>query len=80
MPYEPVDIERLEALFPATADEAFAAVRKRVLESGQSVLQLESGFIYEVFQNGERILIKKIEPPIKVVAGKKIYINRKMGD
>jgi len=75
MPDEPVDIERLESLFPTMADASFVAARKRVLASGQSVLHAESDCIYEVFPNGHRVLVKKIAPPINVKAGQRIYIN-----
>jgi hypothetical protein len=69
------DIELLENEFPALSSSAFAAARERVLASGQSVLQSENGFIYEVFPDGRRILRKTIEPPIFVVPGQKIIIR-----
>ena len=68
-------IERLEAEFPKLSGIAFMAARKRVLDSGQSVLQSEQGSIYEVFPNGERILRGKIKPPREVVPGTKITIG-----
>lgn len=57
------DIQRLENQFPLISGSAFAAARERVLASGQSVLQSEDGFIYEVFPDGHRVRVKKIEPP-----------------
>jgi len=63
------EIENLEAQFPAASGSAFAAARDRVLESGQSVLQSQDGFIYEVFPDGRRVIFKKIEPPALVVSG-----------
>jgi hypothetical protein len=69
------DIQKLESQFPAVSGSAFAAARERVLASGQSVLQSENGFIYEVFPDGHRVAVKQIEPPIQVVPGS-IYTIR----
>jgi len=68
------NIEVLENQFPAVSGSAFAAARERVLASGQSVLQSEQGCIYEVFPDGRRILVKKIESPTPVQSGKKINL------
>ena len=69
------DIQKLESQFPAVSGSAFAAARDLVLASGQSVLQSQDGFIYEVFPSGQRVMIKKIESPTSVVAGSKIAIR-----
>jgi hypothetical protein len=69
------NIEMLENQFPALSGSAFAGARERVLASGQSVLQSEHGYIYEVFPDGRRVVVKKIEPPIPVVSGRKITIQ-----
>ena len=45
---------------------AFAAARDRVLASGQSVLQSEGGFIYRVFPDGRKELVKQIDPPVGI--------------
>ena len=63
------DIQQLESQFAATSGSAFAAARKLVLASGQSVLQSQDGFIYEVFPDGRKVTVKQIEPPIQLVAG-----------
>jgi hypothetical protein len=63
------DIQKLEKQFPAVSGAAFAAAREKVLESGQSVLQSENGIIYEVFPDGHRREVKKIESPTQLVAG-----------
>ena len=63
------DIQSLENQFPPASGAAFAAARERVLESGQSVLQAENGVIYEVFPDGRRVEIKKIDPPANYTAG-----------
>ena len=69
------NVEVLESQFPAVSGSAFAAAREQVLASGQSVLQSEDGFIYEVFPDGRRVRVKQIEPPIPVVLGRKITIR-----
>jgi hypothetical protein len=63
------EIEKLENQFPAVSGSAFAAARKKVLESGQSVFQSENGVIYEVFPDGNRREVKKIEPPTHIKEG-----------
>jgi hypothetical protein len=68
-------LELLESQFPAASGSAFAAARDSVLASGQSVLQSEQGFIYEVFPDGRRVVVKQIEPPTPVVPGSKITIR-----
>jgi len=69
------DIENLENQFPALSGPAFAAARERVLRSGQSVLQSENGVIYQVFPHGKRVVVKKIEPPVRVESGKTFTIR-----
>jgi len=56
------------------AELAFSAARSRALVSGLSALQTEWNCIYEVFPNGERVLIKKSEPPIYVERGLRFRI------
>jgi hypothetical protein len=68
-------LDLMERQFPATAGSAFAAARERVLASGQSVLQSEKSYIYEVFPDGRRVVVKQIEPPAPVVPGSKIAIR-----
>jgi len=69
------NIEILESQFPAVSGLAFAAARERVLASGQCVLQSEQGYIYEVFPDGHRVQLKKIDPPTPVKSGSKITIG-----
>lgn len=69
------DIQKLESELPLISGSAFAAARERVLASGQSVLQAQDDIIYEVFPDGRRVEVKKIEPPITVKVGE-IYIIR----
>ena len=63
------DIQKLESQFPAVSGAAFATARAQVLASGQSVLESQDGVIYEVFPDGHRLQVKKIEPPTQVVSG-----------
>ena len=69
------DIQKLESQFPAVSGSAFAAARERVLQSGQSVLQSENGVIYEVFPDGHRKEVKKIEPPTQFVTGSVFFLK-----
>jgi hypothetical protein len=75
MPDQENEIQRLESEFPPISGQAFAAARERVLTSGQSVLQSENGCIYEVFPDGRKVLVKKIEPPTRVIRGAKFAIR-----
>lgn len=64
------DVQQLESQFPPMSGSAFAEARKRVLASGQSVLQAQDGFIYECFPDGSKKVVKQIEPPTPVTSGK----------
>lgn len=68
-------IQTLESQFPAVSGSAFAAARAKVLASGQSVLQAEDGFLYEVFPDGRKVCLKPLEPPTKVTPGTKLTIQ-----
>ena len=68
-------IEMLEAQFPPTSGAVFAHARDRVLSAGLSVLQSESGIIYEVFPDGHRREVKHIDPPTVVVLGSEVKIG-----
>ena len=63
------EIQVIESQFPALSGVAFAEACKRVLASGQSVMQSQGGVLYEVFPDGRRVPVKNIEPPIPVEAG-----------
>jgi hypothetical protein len=69
------DLQKLEEQFPAVSGSAFAAAREQVLASGQSVLQSQDGVIYEVFPDGRRVPVKKIEPPTQYESGKSFNIR-----
>ena len=61
------DIQKLENQFPAVSGSAFAEARKQVLASGQSVFESTEEVIYEVFPDGRRVEVKRIEPPTQFV-------------
>jgi hypothetical protein len=63
------DIQQLESQFPALSGEAFAAARRSVLASGQSVLQTEGAFVMRVFPDGRKEVVKQIEPSTPVKRG-----------
>lgn len=69
------DLQQLENQFPAVSGSAFAEARKQVLASGQSVLQSQDGVIYEVFPDGRRVEVKKIEPPTQYITGSVFQIR-----
>ena len=68
------DIQKLENQFPLVSGSAFVEARKEALDHGLSVLQSENGVIYEVFPDGRRREVKRVEPPVAVVAGSIITI------
>jgi len=69
------DLQKLENEFPAVSGSAFAEARRQVLASGQSVLQSQDGAVYEVFPDGRRVEVKKIEPPTQYVTGSVFQIR-----
>lgn len=69
------DIQKLENQFPALSGQAFAAARQKALDAGLSVMESRDGVIYEVFPDGRRNVVKQIEPPTFMEAGKKIRIG-----
>lgn len=69
------NIEQLESQFPALSGVTFNAALKQTLDAGLSVMQSENGVVYEVFPDGRRVPVKKIEPPTPGVPGQKITIQ-----
>lgn len=68
-------IDSLESQFPDLFEAAVRAASWNTLAAGQSVLEAENGFIYEVFPDGTRNIIKQIAPPIIVDVGQRIGIQ-----
>ena len=69
------EITALEEQFPLLAEQAFKAAGQRTLDAGLSVLESEGSFIYEVFPNGHRRVVKQIEPPTFNKAGTRLVIG-----
>ena len=69
------DIQKLESHFPTVSGQAFAEARELVLASGQSVFQTEDSFIFEVFPDGHKRLVKEIEPPVYLASGSMFTIR-----
>lgn len=69
------EIGERERRIPELAAVAFAKAYRRTLAAGQSLLVSDNGFIWEVFPDGTRKMIKQIEPPMPVVKGSKLKIS-----
>jgi len=68
-------IKRLEKWFIARSGSAFETARKQSQASGHSVVISDQGAIYEIFPDGNRRLLKQIEPPTRVRPGQKVIIR-----
>jgi hypothetical protein len=62
----------LEEQIPALSCSAVTVAYWQTLASGESVLETDSGAIYEVFPDGSRRLVKQIAAPTPVETGRKI--------
>lgn len=69
MPNSEKTMQFLEAHIPELAQAAVTQAYWQALASGSSVLQSESGAIFEVFPDGTRKLIKVISPHSAVTLG-----------
>lgn len=69
------EIDEMERRFPDVARVAFAEAYRRTLAAGHRVLVSDNGFIYEVFPDGTRKMVKAIQPPAMVVKGSKLTIQ-----
>lgn len=65
-------IEYLEGHIPELADAATRQAYWQALASGSSVLIAENGEIKEVFPDGTKRTVEKIEPFVKVAKGKTV--------
>jgi hypothetical protein len=68
-------ITYLEAHIPDMVNGATKQAYWQTLASGDSVLVSEDGHLVEVFPDGTRKIIKKIDALIPIEAGKKINIK-----
>ena len=61
---------------PKAADWGYIDLRdSATITSGQSVLQSENGSLYEVFPDGRKVLLKRLEPQTPVIPGTTIKIR-----
>lgn len=69
-----IELDNLEELIPSLAAGAVKKAYLDALSSGNSVLEVVDGVLYEVFANGEKKKIKDLPPTIEVDIGKKIKL------
>jgi hypothetical protein len=69
------ELQILESAFPSLSGEAFSAAHAEALAAGLSVMQAEDGVIYEVFPDGQRREVMKVEAPVPVLRGSKIRLD-----
>ncbi|MBU6141104.1 MAG: hypothetical protein KGP29_06095 [Proteobacteria bacterium] len=63
------EIQNLEEQFPYFAETSIRQAFFDALSSGNSVLIVENGELVEVFPDGEKKRIRKMEPRVSVVKG-----------
>lgn len=69
------ELDNLEELIPMLAIGAVKKAYLDALSSGNSVLEVLDGSIYEVFADGSRKKIKDVAPYIKVDINSKIELK-----
>ena len=69
------ELDFLEEMIPELANSAVNKAYVDTLSSGKSVIEAIDGVIYEIFPNGTKKIIKKIENDIDVSKNKKLTIN-----
>jgi len=70
-------MQRLEECIPKRAEYALRKAYQRALTTSGKVMVAINGEILEVTAEGERRLIRKIDPPIPVKPGTKFRLNIK---
>ncbi len=68
------EIQNLEEQFPYIAEASARQAYWEALSSGSSVLVVENGDVVEVFPDGRRKIIEKVEPDIFIKKGTKFEI------
>lgn len=71
----PLEIEKSEDQIPGLAELAVKKAYEDAMNAGQSVLTAESGCIIEVFPDGSRREIKRIEPATPVTRGQIMQVR-----
>lgn len=67
-------VEALEEQFPSLSGGAFSTAYKDALDFGLSVYVTDGEWIYEVFPDGTRKQVKRIDPPTQAIPGQKIQL------
>ena len=68
------ELDNLEKLIPSLATGAVKKAYLDALSSGNSVLEVINGILYEVFANGDKKKIKDLPPTIEVDMSTKIQL------
>ena len=69
------ELDNLEKLIPSLATGAVKKAYLDALSSGNSVLEVINGVLYEVFANGDKKKIKDLPPTIEVDINQKIELR-----
>lgn len=69
------EIENLEEQIPLIAEVSAKQAYLETLAFGHSVLVVENDQIFQIFPDGRRVLIQKIEPRILIKKGTKFEIK-----
>ena len=70
-----LELDNLEKFIPLLANGAVKKAYLDALSSGNSVMEVIDGTIYEVFADGTKNKIKDVAPYIKVDINKKIKLK-----
>ena len=70
-----LELDNLEKFIPSLATGAITKAYLDALSSGNSVLEVINGTIYEIFVDGTKKKIKDVEPYIKVNINQKIVLS-----
>ena len=68
------ELDNLEKLIPSLATGAVKKAYLDALSSGNSVLEVINGKLYEVFANGDKKKIKDLPPTIEVDMSTKVQL------
>jgi len=69
------EIQNLEEQIPLVAEVSAKQAYLETLAFGRSVLVAENDEIVQIFPDGSRVFIQKIEPPIQIKKGTKFEIK-----
>ncbi|MDQ8201487.1 hypothetical protein [Pelagicoccus sp. SDUM812003] len=69
MRHEDENSELVEAQLPPLSGIAFHGAREQVLNSGNSVVEMENGDLFRIEPNRKKVFLKSIGSPYKVKKG-----------